>query len=108
VNGTEDKYILIEDLVNDFDSALTYFRFESYPSRWTELERQLGNVAFDCVVELESLLISNRHCIDNYDFSTLDKLVLEDPQWIQVRTKAVQTLECMGFDLERWERRCAL
>lgn len=108
VNGTEDKYILIDDLVNDFDSALTYFRFESYPSRWTELERQLGNVAFDCVVELESLLISNMHCIDNYDSSTLEKLILEDPKWNQVRTKAVQTLEYMGFDLESWERRCAL
>lgn len=108
VNGTDDNYILVDDLVNDFDSALAYFRFESNPSRWTELERQLGNAAFARVVELESLLISNRHCIDDYDFSTLDKLILEDPRWIQVRTKANQTLECMRFDLQRWEQHCGL
>ena len=104
VNGNREKYVLVDDLVNDFGSALAYFRYQPMPSRLTTLRRRLGDAAFARVVELESLLTSNMHCIDDYDFSTLDKLILEDPKWIQVRTKAAQTLECMGLDLERWEQ----
>ncbi len=108
MNGTDDKYMLIDDLAHDFDSALTYFRTGSYTGRWAELERQLGNTAFVCIVELESLLTSYTHGIDNHGPSTLDKPALQDLKWIQVRSKAAQTLECMEFDLERWERRCGL
>jgi len=108
VKGTDDKYILFDDLVNDFDSALTYFRSESHPGRWAELERQLGNPACVSVVELESLLTSYTHRIDDNDPSTLDKPALQNLKWIQVRSKAARTLEHMGFDLERWWRRCDL
>lgn len=107
VNGTPESYLTPDDLLENLDSSLLFFRFEKAPERINKLERSLGCSAFQKLLALERLVKDNPSFLDCYTFESLATLVHDDPVWVRIRSIASEVLREMNFDLQEWEKEYA-
>ena len=103
VNGTRDTYLTADDLLEDLDSTLLFFRAEGFPERIRELEKQMGRAAFYQLLALERVIEQNPTFLEKYTFETLRELIHGDPVWEEIRNMAADILYEMNIDLAQWE-----
>lgn len=104
VNGTKDSYLTADDLLEDLDSTLLFFRAERFPERIGKLEKQMGPSAFKQLLELERVIKKNTAFLEHYTFNTIIELIHGDPVWENIRSMAKNILRAMSIDLEHWEK----
>lgn len=101
VNGTSQEYVLIQDLINDLDSYLFYFRFDKFPERRPKLVKSCGESAMRHIESVESLLFDKSLYARSEEG---DRNFTEtDPQWLKMRGEALRALQELDFNLADWE-----
>ncbi len=104
VNGTRNTFLTADDLLEDLDSTLIFFRAEKFPDRIGELEKQMGRAAFGQLLELERVIKQNPIFLEKYTFDTLRELIHGDPIWEKIRSIAADILHEMNIDLAQLEK----
>src|SRR5512139_1238086 len=102
VHGTKESYLTADDLLEDLDSTLLFFRAERFPERIWILEKSMGHSAFAQLLQLECLIKQNPTFLERYTFGTIRELIHGDPVWERIRSMANDILRAMNVDVERW------
>ena len=107
IGGTEEEYIVPEDLLEDFLIEVDFFKFEKFPNRINWLKSKASEKGFMFIEDLYTNIEDSGLFFEKYTHANIAGLVNDDPVWLKLRDKSAHILNLCDFDLEAWEKKNA-